>query len=172
MAKSQDSIRENFEVSPEQRAAIETLQELIDAPSKKEAYLLAVNTVLHLVAETQKGNQLFVGRPGEELTRFVLLGIEKPNVARWMYLVEHKHSWRRQLFVKGRKLTAAMVWSGMRTNKLSYDEAADDWDLPLEAISEIVEYCELNRRLIQMEAAEELRLLKEQGVDIAFSYPG
>jgi hypothetical protein len=167
MAKTKDSIRENFEVSPEQRAAIESLQELVNAPNKKELILLAINVLSHLANETQNGNCLFVGRPGEGLTRLLIPGIEKPKSKKWMFLVEHDHPWRRQLYVKGRKLQASAVWSGIKTNNLSEEDAADNWDLPVEAIREILEYCEANQALLKMEAAEELRLLGEKGVDVA-----
>src|SRR5208283_5362039 len=95
MTKGKEIKRENFDVSPEQQADIETLQILLETPSKKDAVLMAVQLALHLAAETKKGNQFFVGHPGEDLKRFVMLGIEKPDVRRWMYLVEHSHPWKR-----------------------------------------------------------------------------
>ena len=95
-----------------------------------------------------------------------MLGLEKPDLRRWTYLVEHNHPWRRQLYVKGRKLPAAAVWIGIKTNNLSLDEAMCNWDLPREAIFEIIEYCESHRDLLEMEASEEQRLLNEKGIDI------
>jgi uncharacterized protein (DUF433 family) len=83
------------------------------------------------------------------------------------YLVEQAHPWRRQLFVKGRKLPASAVWAGMRANELTVEEAADDWDLPIAAVREIIEYCDNNKQLLGMEAAEELRLLQEKGIEVA-----
>ncbi len=166
MTKGKEIKRENFDVSPEQQADIETLQTLLETPSKKDAVLMAVQLALHLVAETKKGNQLFVGHPGEDLKRFVMLGIEKPDVRRWMYLVEHSHPWKRQLYVKGRKLPAAAVWVGIATNNLSVEEAMDNWELSKAAVHEIVEYCETHKDLLEMEAAEELRLLHEKGIEI------
>ncbi len=168
MTKPKESKRENFEVSPEQQAEIETLQELIAAPSKKDAVLMAVHVALHLAVETKKGNQIFVGLPGQkDLKRIVMLGIEKPSVAKWMYLVEQAHPWKKQLYVKGSKLPAAAVWSSYKVNKLTVEEAMDNWDLPAEAIREIIEYCESNQKLLKMEAAEELRRLEEKGIRVA-----
>lgn len=162
-----DSKRENFEVSPEQQAEIETLQALIDAPSKKDAVLTAVRLALHLAAETQQGNQIFIGHAEQkDLRRFLVLGIEKPNIPKWLYLVEQAHPWKRQLSVKGRKLPAAAVWTTMVANKMTAEEAADNWDLPVEAVREIVEYCEANRPLLEMEAAEELRILEQKGFEL------
>lgn len=89
MAKGKETKRENFDVSPEQQADIETLQAVLETPSKKDAVLLAIQLALHVAAESRKGNQFFVGHHGENLQRFVMLGIEKPAAHRWMYLVEH-----------------------------------------------------------------------------------
>lgn len=80
---------------------------------------------------------------------------------KWKYLKKSSHSWRKQLYVQGRKFTAATVWTGMTANKLSVEQAADNWDLPQEAIEEIVRYCEANKSLLEAEAAQELRLMRE-----------
>ncbi len=168
MGKTKDTKRENFDVSPQQQAEIETLRELIDAPSKKDAMLMAIHLALHLASETKKGNHLFVGDPARHnLRRLVMLGIEKPNLQKWTYLVEQAHPWKKQLYVKGRKLPAVAVWTGMIANSLSIDEAADNWDLPAEAVYEILDYCESNKVLLEMEAEEELRRLEEKGIGLA-----
>lgn len=168
MGKTKETRRENFDVSPQQQAEIETLQELLEAPSKKDAILLAIQLTLHLASEARKGNQLFVGDPAmHDLRRLVMLGVEKPNIPKWTYLVEQAHPWKRQLYVKGRKLPAAAVWTGMIANNLSVEEAAENWDLPVGAVNEILDYCESNRVLLEMDAAEELRRLEEKGMGLA-----
>lgn len=165
MAK--DSKRENFDVSPEQEADINCLQELIKAPTRKDAILTAVRLALLLAAESKQGNQFYLGSPGcHDIRRLLMVGIETPNLQKWTYLVDHAHPWKRQLFVKGRKLPAAAVWSGMLVNRLSRKQAADNWDLPVEAVNEIVAYCEHNKALLEMEAAEEMRRLEQKGIDI------
>lgn len=80
---------------------------------------------------------------------------------KWKYLEKSSHPWKKQLYVRGRKLTAATVWASMGVNRLSIEEAADNWDLPQEAIEEIVRYCEANKTLLEAEAAKELELMKE-----------
>jgi hypothetical protein len=157
--------RENFDVTPAQEAEIDCLQELIKAPTRKDAMLTAVRLALHLATEAQQGHKLFLG-DGKEMRRLVMLGIETPNYWPWTYLVQISHPWKKQLFVKGSKLPAAAVWTAMSVNKLSREEAADNWDLPLQAIDEIVDYCEANKQLLQMEAAEEGRRLAEKGIKL------
>lgn len=159
--------RENFDVSPEQEADINCLQELIRAPSRKDAILTAVRLALLLAAESKQGNQFYLKSPGgRDFRRLLITGIETPNLQNWMYLVDQVHPWKRQLLVKGRKLSAAAVWSGMLVNQLSREQAAENWDLPIEAIDEILDYCEKNKALLEMEAAEELRRLEQKGIDI------
>lgn len=159
--------RENFDVTPEQEAEIDCLQELIKAPSRKDAMLLAVRLALHLASEAKQGHKLFLGDDsGRDLKRLVMLGIEAPNYWTWTYLVQVPHSWKKQLYVKGRKLPAAAVWTAMMVNKLSREDAASNWELPLAAIDEIVEYCESNKELLQMEAAEEARRLAQKGIKL------
>jgi len=51
----------------------------------------------------------------------------------------------------------------MLTNCRSREEAADNWDLPIEAVDEIIRHCELNKPLIEMEAQEDARFLRLHG---------
>jgi hypothetical protein len=43
------------------------------------------------------------------------------NVAKteWQYLEKRPHSWRQQLYIKGRKLTAFTVWSDAIANEMT-----------------------------------------------------
>lgn len=98
-----------------------------------------------------------------------MLGIEKPDFKNWIYLVSHDHLWKQQLYVKGRKQPGPSVWTALKTNNLTLEQAVYNWDLSPAALNEIIEYCELNQDLIQREAAEELRRLREKGIEILHS---
>ena len=82
----------------------------------------------------------------------------------WQFLEPRSSSWRKQLYIKGRKLTAFTVWSDMIANKDTLDETAENWNLPTEAIKEAIEYCENNQELLKSEAEEERRYLEDRGV--------
>jgi len=86
------------------------------------------------------------------------------NKTQWQYLETHPSSWRKQLYFKGSKLTAFTVWSDMIANKDTINETASNWDLPVEAIREAIEYCETNQELLQLEAEAERDYLEERGV--------
>jgi hypothetical protein len=73
----------------------------------------------------------------------------------WQYLAKRNHPWRKQLYVKGQKLLASTIWRDMIANEMSVEEAADNWDLPLNAINEVVRYCESYRDLLKLEAEKE-----------------
>jgi hypothetical protein len=47
----------------------------------------------------------------------------------------------------------------MIANKMSAEQAAENWDLPLPAIYEVVRYCESYQELLKLEADEEHRLV-------------
>jgi uncharacterized protein (DUF433 family) len=73
----------------------------------------------------------------------------------WQYLEERPHPWRKQLYIKGRRLKAFTVWMDMLVNELTPEEVADNKELPLAAVKEAIEYCETHQDLLQQEADEE-----------------
>ena len=82
----------------------------------------------------------------------------------WQYLEKRPHPWRQQLHIKGRRLTAFGVWMDMQVNDMTTAEAAENWDLPLAAVQEAIEYCETHRDLLRYEAEEERRRLEAKGI--------
>ncbi|HLK59721.1 MAG TPA: hypothetical protein VKU00_24380 [Chthonomonadaceae bacterium] len=158
--------RQNFNVTPEEEAELQRLREVLAAPSIKDALLRATRILLTLTQEVQEGKRIYSADRNGNQTRLLLPDIEAAQTTAWKYLAPRPHSWKRQFFVKGRRLTAANVWYDMLANQMTPEEAAYNWDLPLEAIEEIIRYCEENRDLIEMEADEEKRFLQEKGVPL------
>lgn len=158
--------RENFYVTPDIEADVEYLQTIMNAESKKDVYIWSVRMAAFLAAEAQRGNQFYINKPSQtEYRRMPLPWIERPN-PEWRFLVARPHQWRRELFVKGTRIPASTVWIGMLTNKFSLEEAANSWDIPIDAVREAVKYCEENRDLLRMEAAEERQFLESKGIVI------
>ncbi|MDO8683325.1 MAG: hypothetical protein Q7N50_07590 [Armatimonadota bacterium] len=155
-----DIKRQNFNVTPEQEAEMLWLKDAIDAPSVKDAILYAVRTMATLARETREGRAIYLADDTGAKERLLIPELESASKEKWTYLVERPHAWRRQRFVKGRRLLASTVWTDMLANNMSIEQAAANWELPLEAINEIVRYCEANRYLLQMEADEELRRIE------------
>ncbi|TAG19406.1 MAG: hypothetical protein EAZ39_09390 [Oscillatoriales cyanobacterium] len=74
-----------------------------------------------------------------------------PEIENWQYLVARPHPWRKQLYIKG-------------ANEMSSEQAAENWDLPLCAIYEVIDYCENHQELLKLEADEERYRLEAKGV--------
>ena len=82
----------------------------------------------------------------------------------WQYLVRRQHPWRKQLYVKGRNLTARQLVGSMKANRLDEQAAAADNRVPVEAVREALAYVASNRELLETEAEIERLMLKRGGV--------
>ena len=89
-----------------------------------------------------------------------------PQAEEWQYLETRPHPWRRQLYVKGRRLRAFSIWSDMSANQLTAEEIAQSRELPLEAVRECIRYCEENRTLLENECNQEEQWLLARGLKI------
>ena len=89
-------------------------------------------------------------------------GTSQPAVAVYRYLMRQPGHWLRQAFFLGRpKLPVSRVVEAMHANQQSVEEAARDWQLPVEAIKEALDYYHRFRDVIEADAAEELALSEE-----------
>ncbi len=91
---------------------------------------------------------------------------ELKRETQWQYLEKRPHPWRQQLCFKGRRLKAFDVWSDMIVNDMTPQEAAFNWELPLDAIEEAIEYCQTHQDLLRREAEEERRRLEAKGISL------
>ncbi|MGQ9809116.1 MAG: hypothetical protein ACUVSM_05800 [Armatimonadota bacterium] len=157
--------RQNFNITPEQEAEITALKETLGASTTKDALLTAVRTTAALASEARKGKRIYLEDASGHRERLLLPQMETRQ-AEWKYLVARPHAWRRQLFVKGRRFSAFTVWMDMTANDLTPEETAQNWDLPLEAVREIILYCEQNMDLLRMEAEEERHRLLASGQSV------
>ena len=89
-----------------------------------------------------------------------------PEIENWQYLVARSHAWRKQLYIKGRKLLASTICRDMTGNQMSAEQAAENWDLPLSAIYEAMDYYENHQELLKLEADEERYRLEAKGVQV------
>ena len=83
------------------------------------------------------------------------------DVPPWKHLVRQPESWRKQLYIRGRRLTARHVVGAMASSGRNTEEIARDFEIPIEAVHEAWAYYELNKDLINREIEEENR-----GVDL------
>ncbi len=82
------------------------------------------------------------------------------------HLVARPHPWRKQLYLQGRNMTVGQLVATMRANKLSPEEAAEDFSLPLAQIKEALAYYEAHSDLVNAELREEKLYLQAQGYTV------
>jgi hypothetical protein len=73
---------------------------------------------------------------------------------RWIWLVSREHPWRRQLWIKGRSIAAGDLARTVAIEGWTAEEAAREFDLPVDAILEAQRYAGVHRDLIAAEEAE------------------
>src|SRR5436190_11235971 len=114
--------RQNFNITPEEEAELAWLRDAIGAPTIKDTVLRAVRVLVVLAREMKKGRSLYVGDATGKLTEVLIPELQAVPTDEWKYLVARPHPWRRQLYVKGRRLPAARVWMDMLVNKMTPGE--------------------------------------------------
>jgi uncharacterized protein (DUF433 family) len=85
----------------------------------------------------------------------------------WKHLEANPKSAYKQLFIKGTRLRAEVVY-GLTvdgTEPMTPEEVAAEYGLPLEVIQEAIAYCRTNPGEIQQDHAAEEALLKATGMN-------
>lgn len=162
---NQDIKRQNFNVNADQIADLEAAQAYLHAPTIKDAMLRSARVVNLLARELQAGKKLVVVDGNGQTSRLVISDLETGSPS-WNYLCARPHPWRTQLYIKGRKLLASTVWNDLIANDFTPEEAAEDRDLPVEAVLEAIRYSEQNLSLIRMEAEEEKARILSGGIQV------
>lgn len=77
--------------------------------------------------------------------------------SRYRFLVQVPHQWRKQLSIKGHRITSGQLVASMEANGWTVDEAAMQFSLDPLAVVEALDYVARNRSLVDAEAAEDWR---------------
>ena len=85
------------------------------------------------------------------------------TVESWRFLVRRRHPWRKQLYLKGRNMTARQLVGSMKANHMDDERAAANYRLPIEAVHEALAYVQKNLDLLQTEAEIERLMNKQEG---------
>lgn len=84
----------------------------------------------------------------------VLPGLEEQLTTNMTWLVRRPHAWRRQLWVKGKRVTAGDLARTVEIEGWTLEHAAEEYDLPVAAIVEAQRYLAANRELVIAEEQE------------------
>jgi uncharacterized protein (DUF433 family) len=82
------------------------------------------------------------------------------------YLVGRPEKGREQPYLRGRNMTVGQLIYTIRANNLTSEEAAEDFNLPVEQVLEAQAYYQTHSELIASEMAQETLALLEQGVKL------
>ena len=89
-------------------------------------------------------------------------GTTETAIPVYRYLMRQPEHWMRQAFFVGRpKLPVSRVIETMRANRQGLEEAACDWELPIAALGEALDYYQRFRDVIEADAADEVALSEE-----------
>ena len=121
-----------------------------------DAVTAALDTFQWVLEARRRGKRVIATDPGNLPDAY-----EEPVIAGlpvsghdWTWLVRRDHSWRRQLWIKGRNLTAGDLARTIEIEEWTAERAAQEFDIPLEAVVEARRYAETARELISAEEAE------------------
>ena len=81
-------------------------------------------------------------------------GLEEAMQTKWTWLVEREHPWIRQLWIKGRNITAGSLARTMEIEDWTPERAAHEYDLEVDAVLEAVRWASDHAGLISAEEAE------------------
>jgi uncharacterized protein (DUF433 family) len=84
----------------------------------------------------------------------------------YQYLEPRPRSHYRQLWVKGRHIRAEVLYRfTVGAEPRTPEEVAQDFDLPVEAVQEAIDYARGNQELLEAERAREASRMQQLGLD-------
>ena len=90
----------------------------------------------------------------------------QPPSTTWQHLAADAKSCYKQLFVKGTRIRARVLYGMSRSaeDPMTPDQIAADFSLPLEAVNEAIAYCQGNPPEIAEDFEREERLMRASGI--------
>lgn len=153
--------RLQIDLAPRHQRLLRTLGDQLGSGSDSETTRRVLDVVDNIGDSIRSGYKLAVVGPEDEHPDAVpeLTRAFRPEM-RYTYLMLRPHAWRRQLSFKGRRLTVGQFLTRMRIEGWTIDRAAEEFELPLDAAYEAVDYGDRHRALIEAEDTEEARVAK------------
>src|SRR5438128_9264683 len=83
----------------------------------------------------------------------------------YKYLLPKRHSSYQQLYVQGRIRAEVIYRETVGLEPLTPDQVASEYNIPVAAVHEAIDYCIHNKELLDAERAEETARIKAAGRD-------
>jgi uncharacterized protein (DUF433 family) len=93
--------------------------------------------------------------------------MSEPTTTTWKYLEPRPKSFYRQLFVKGTRMRARVLYGEYMSDEEpeTPEQIAANYNLPLEAVQEAIAYCQSNPPEIQQDFQREEALMEATGMN-------
>ena len=88
-----------------------------------------------------------------------------PSKREYKYLLPKPGSKYRQLFVNGRIIAEVLYRETVGVDPLTPEQVAGEYDLPVEAVLEAIDYCERNPEILDADRASETALIEADGLN-------
>lgn len=169
-AKS-SKVRIQVDLTKPEVALLDLLQRRLSVRSRADLLQQAYGTFLWVVDEMLANRRIVSVEPGtldqiEKFKELSLPAVQPLLFEHYQYLITRPEKDPKQAYLKGRNMTVGQLIYSMRANGLSAEEAAADFNLPLEQVHEAQAYYQTHRELVEADAEEEKRYLLAQGVQI------
>ena len=92
-----------------------------------------------------------------------LSAMRKAAEITYKYLEPRPHQWRKVLWIKGRNMHVWHLLATMLREGETAAQTAKNFDLPVEAVLEALDYYQRNKALVDAEADEEGQRLQAKG---------
>jgi uncharacterized protein (DUF433 family) len=167
--------RIQFNLRPDQTRVLDTLEGKLATRSRADLLQEAIGTLWWVMQETARGRKVVSINPIEMSKLGHVVELSNPSIAMaatpvYDHLIALPHPWRRQLSLKGRNMTVGQLMSAIRAEKMSVEEAAEDFELPLAQVQEAIAYYEDHRDLVDTELRQEKHLLEARGYAVGPSH--
>lgn len=154
---TQQRRRTSVDLSPQTEAALTQLALAHFRNARGDAIRTAISVLAWLIAEREAGRAVIAVDEDdipERATVPVVPGLEEAFAAQWRWLVPRRHPWRRQLWIKGRRIAAGDLARTVEIEGWDPQRAAQEYDLPVEAVLEAQQYLSQARQLVLAEEIE------------------
>jgi uncharacterized protein (DUF433 family) len=149
--------RLSVDLPPETEAATRMMADQYFRGVTTDAIRASLSLLAWVVDAKGRGKRVLAVEGADVPERFeepVLPGLDEQLRPHRDWLVERPHAWRRQPWIKGRRVTAGDLARTIEIEGWTVEQAAAEYDLPVEAVREAVQYLATHRDLVIAEERE------------------
>ncbi len=151
--------RTSVDLSAQTEIALASMAAAHFRNARGDAIRAAISVLAWLIAEREAGRTVVAVDPEDIPKRAmvpVVPGLEETFTSQWRWLVARPQGWRRQLWIKGRRIAAGDLARTIEIEGWDPQRAAREFDVPLDAVIEAQAYLQQARELVEAEELENL----------------